>query len=70
MNSDKVLGFIVNNNGLFKIIKNNPDPQWIASLGHTDDMLERDFYKPAGKKLIMKIENNGRWFPCIALIKL
>ena len=49
------------------LIKNNPDSQLIAPLGHTDDMLERDFYKPAGKKLIMKIENNGRWFPCILL---
>ena len=59
MKSAKVQGFVLNSDGLSSVIINNPDPQLIKPLGPTEDKLERDFIKPVGKKLPMKIENTG-----------
>ena len=59
MKSSKVQSFVLNSAGLSKVIMNNPDPQLMKSLGQTEDKLERDFYQPVMKKLLMNIENTG-----------
>ena len=59
MKSPKVQGFVLNSEGMFKLIMNNPEPQLINPLGPTDKEFESKFYQPVGKKLIMEVENKG-----------
>ena len=62
MKSAKVQGFVLNNEGLWKTIMSNPDPQFISPLGETEEKLDREFYKPSGKKLNLEIENTGCFY--------
>ena len=62
MKSAKVQGFVLNDKGLWKTIMSNPEPQLISPLGETEEKLDREFYKPLGKKLILEIENTGYQF--------
>ena len=60
MRDPKVQGFVLEKNGsLYKLIRNVPDPVQIDHIGQTEDKLERDFFQPFGKKLIMEMENTG-----------
>ena len=59
MKSAKVQGFVLNNKGLWKTIMSNAEPQLISPLGETEEKLDREFYKPLGKKLNMEIKNTG-----------
>ena len=59
MKSPKVQGFVLNSEGMFKLIMNNPEPQLINHLGPTEEKQEREFYQPVGKKLIMEFVNTG-----------
>ena len=59
MKSPKVQGFVLNSEGMYKLIMNNPEPQLINHLGPTEEKQEREFYQPVGKKLIMEIQNTG-----------
>ena len=59
MKSAKVQGFVLDNDGLQKLVMNYPKPQLIPPLGATEDKLDREFYKPVGKKLTLEIENTG-----------
>ena len=68
MKSPKVQGFVLNSEGMFKLIMNNPEPQLINHLGPTDEKQEREFYQPVGKKLIMEIENTGRIFGILGFL--
>ena len=49
----------MDSNGLSQIIISKEEPQLIVPLGKTEEKLEREFYKPAGKKLVMEMENTG-----------
>ena len=62
MKSAKVQGFILDNDGLKKLVMNDPEPQLIPSLGVTEDKLDREFYKPIGNKLTLDIENKGYFY--------
>ena len=59
MKNPKVQGFVLNSEGMFELIMNNPEPQLINPLGPTEEKQEREFYQPVGKKLITEIENTG-----------
>ena len=62
MKSAKVQGFVLDNDGLQKLVMNDPKPQLIPPLGATEDKLDREFYKPVGKKLTLEIENTGYFY--------
>ena len=60
MRDPKVQGFVLEKNGsLYKLLRNVPEPVQIEPIGPTEDMLERDFFQPIGKKLFMDMENTG-----------
>ena len=69
MKSAKVLGFILHNDGLKKLVMNDPRPQLIPPLGTTEDQPDRKFFEPIGKKLTLEVENTGYFFSIFSFQK-
>ena len=59
MRDPKVQGFVLENGSLHKLMRNAPVPVRIDPIGPTEDKLEREFFQPFGKKLIIEMENKG-----------
>ena len=56
MTDPSVHGFVLDGS-LHKLMRNGP--VLIDPIGPTEDKLEREFFQPSGRKLIMEMENKG-----------